>query len=37
MEDPDSRADDDCIEDSDEDKQDVWSWALTPYYNIDEQ
>ena len=37
MEDPDSGANDNCIKDSDKDKQDVWSWALTLYYNMDEQ
>ena len=37
LEDPDSGADDDCIEDSDEDKQDVQSRAPTPYYDMDEQ
>ena len=37
MEDPDSGADDDYIEDSDEDKQDVRSRAPTPYYDMDEQ
>ena len=37
MEDPDSRANDDYIKDSDEDKQDVQSQVLTPYYKMDEQ